>query len=99
MNWIPELLAIANGDLTDERVLQRGRLLWENADKGTYIVDDTKCLNSVEELARYLHIGNVKLLELFDEADALQKKSFQYQAHIVKLNRKSDRKSFRHSRF
>ncbi|MGK4145012.1 hypothetical protein AB0X56_07125 [Weissella paramesenteroides] len=42
MNWIPEIMAVGQGDLNSPAAQKLGRKLWLTSSQGKYIVDQVK---------------------------------------------------------
>ncbi|MCS9992745.1 hypothetical protein EFL69_06580 [Weissella confusa] len=80
MNWIPQLLAISNGDLTTPEVAQHARNLWKNTLSDPYIVDKDISFSSIELLVRHLHVGRETVADLMAQADAKKRNSLNLKA-------------------
>lgn len=95
MNWIPQLLAISNGDLTTPEVAQHARYLWKNTVSDPYLLDDGSSFSNIEVLIRHLHVGREYLTSLMDVADANNEYYLEVRGHVLSLNTNSDYQKFR----
>ena len=88
MNWIPQLLAISDGDLTTPEVAK-------HALSDPYFVDDGTSFSNLERLIRHLHVGREYMTALMDLADADGQKEFEVNGYTVRLNSNSGYQKFR----
>lgn len=95
MNWIPQLLAISDGDLTTPEVAKHAQYLWKHTLSDPYFVDDGTSFSNLEHLIRYIHVGREYMTALMDLADADGQKEFEVNGYTVRLNSNSGYQKFR----
>lgn len=94
MNWIPDIMAAGQGDLSSEGAKVRGQELWNNATKGKYIVDQTKYFTSLVSLSQYLRTSKFRVSNTMRRADENNEHKITINQHSIRLNTSNGHRHF-----
>ena len=94
MNWIPQLMAAGQGDLSNPAAKELGHALWQKSAQGHYIVDYVKYFSNLVELSEFLEIKQVQLRSAMLKADQYRRQQFTMDNHIIRFNNNEGYQSF-----